>query len=209
MLSVPLAVHEEFKARRPSYIRFALGATLLFHASLLVLSPPPELRPYKAPDPKNVVTLHDVEHYDYLPREPDEVKGPDISPEPAPDPNPPLPPPPEMDPESGVLKALTPRTPTTDRPFVVVDELPKLLNPIRPAYPSLAREAGIEGTVRLKVVVGADGKVLDVRVLSSDVTPSMEKAAVAAAKRCRFQPGRQGSNAVKATVVIPFHFRLH
>jgi hypothetical protein len=41
----------------------------------------------------------------------------------------------------------------------VVEELPRLLHIERPVYPSLAREAGIEGTVILRLLVGKDGRV--------------------------------------------------
>jgi protein TonB len=72
----------------------------------------------------------------------------------------------------------------------------------------LAQQAGIEGTVVVKAVINEKGTVLDASVLSSDVTPSMEKAALRAARECRFEPAKQGSVPVKATVIIPFDFRL-
>jgi len=73
----------------------------------------------------------------------------------------------------------------------------------------LAREAGIEGTVAVSVLVSEEGKVLSASVLSSDVTPAMEKAALEAAKKCRFRPAKQRTVAVKAHVMIPFQFQLH
>ncbi len=42
--------------------------------------------------------------------------------------------------------------------FVAFDELPVLLSAEQPAYPDLAREAGITGTVRVNVLVGKDGQ---------------------------------------------------
>ncbi len=37
----------------------------------------------------------------------------------------------------------------------------------------------------------------------------MEKAALEAAKKCRFRPAKQRTVPVKAHVMIPFHFQLH
>ena len=93
--------------------------------------------------------------------------------------------------------------------FLAFDEPPTLSYFEAPVYPDLAREAGIEGTVRVKVLVAEDGKVLSATLISSDVTTAMEKAALAAAKRCRFNPAKQRTRPVKAHVMIPFHFRLN
>ena len=207
MLSVPLVVNEEFKARRPSYVRRALAATILLHALLLFLAPAAELRPYKAPESQPIVTLQDVEEYNYSFSEPDEVSPPDDPVKHVPDPDPVSEPPATSERDIRLSDPQLKR-PSNRTPFVAIDELPKMVLSVRPEYPPLAREAGIEGTVRLVVLVGADGKVISAHVLSSDVTPSMEKAAVRAAMKCKFKPGRQRHTPVKATVVIPFHFKL-
>ena len=93
--------------------------------------------------------------------------------------------------------------------FLAFDEPPTLVYFEAPKYPDLAREAGIEGTVRIKVLVGSDGKVMNVQMIDSDVTSEMEKAALRAAKKCRFNPAKQRTRPVKAHVMIPFHFRLN
>ena len=84
-----------------------------------------------------------------------------------------------------------------------------LIKYVSPRYPDLARQAGIEGTVLLRVLVGKDGKVVSANVLQSDVTPMMEKAAVAAAKQFRFKPAKQRTVPVKATMMVPIRFKLH
>jgi TonB family protein len=85
---------------------------------------------------------------------------------------------------------------------------PVLTRRVTPTYPNLAREAGIEGTVLIKVVVSPDGKVLGALIVNSDVTSTMENEAVRAAKLCEFKPARNGNLNVAATVIIPFDFRL-
>jgi protein TonB len=79
---------------------------------------------------------------------------------------------------------------------------------VRPEYPTLAREAGIEGVVFVKVRINESGKVVAACVLSSDVTESMNRAALEAALKCEFEPAKQGDKAVPVDVVIPFEFRL-
>ena len=93
--------------------------------------------------------------------------------------------------------------------FYAFDEAPVLLKYVSPKYPDLARQAGIEGTVLLNVLVGDDGKVMQVTVIQGDVTPAMEKAAMEAAKQFLFKPAKQRTVAVKARVAIPIRFKLH
>jgi len=93
--------------------------------------------------------------------------------------------------------------------FYAFDEAPVLLKYISPKYPELALQAGIEGTVLLNVLVGDDGKVLQVSVIQSDVTPAMEKTAMEAAKQFLFKPAKQRTVPVKARMAIPIRFKLH
>lgn len=106
---------------------------------------------------------------------------------------------------------VVPPAPCADCPreFIVFDELPVPEQLVRPEYPPLAREAGIEGTVHLKVLIGLDHRVHQVIVLGSDVTPAMERAAVRAALECRYKPARQGSIEVEVWTSIQITFRLN
>jgi protein TonB len=104
-----------------------------------------------------------------------------------------------------------PPPPSTDQAqeFYAFDEAPVLVKFVSPKYPDLARQAGIEGTVLLNVLVGDDGKVIQVSVIQSDVTPAMEKAAMEAAKQFLFKPAKQRTVPVKARMAIPIRFKLH
>jgi protein TonB len=93
--------------------------------------------------------------------------------------------------------------------FVAFDEPPVPEHTVKPVYPKLAREAGIEGTVHLKVFIGLDHRVHQAVVLGSDVTPAMERAAVKAALQCRYKPARQGSIEVEVWTAIRITFRLN
>ena len=92
--------------------------------------------------------------------------------------------------------------------FVAVDRLPKLLHPAKVVYPEMAREAELEGIVKVVVVVSKRGKVIEATVLSSTVPPILEKAALEAAWWCHFSPGMQRDIPVRTKAVIPFEFRI-
>ena len=198
----------EFKAKYGKYIRGSLIAAVVFHVSLFVLSPPFTFKPYQMKEEKfEVVELpENIE----IPPPPKEIAMPQVPVEAASDDEADdvdelpettfkdfsdMPPPPPPD-EGGMGI------------FLAFDEPPVLIDFVTPKYPDLAREAGFEGTVRIRVLVGEDGKVISASVLSSDVSATMDQAALVAAKKCRFKPAKQRTTPVKAHVMIPFHFRL-
>jgi protein TonB len=75
-------------------------------------------------------------------------------------------------------------------------------------YTAAARAEGIEGKLKLRVVVGGDGSVTQVDVLSS-VSPELDAAAVAAVKRWRFKPAMAcGKPVAGGTYVIARRFEL-
>jgi TonB family protein len=75
-------------------------------------------------------------------------------------------------------------------------------------YTAAARAEGIEGKLKLKVVIGADGAVAGVEVLSS-VSPELDAAAVAAVKHWRFRPAMACGKAVAGgTYVLARRFEL-
>jgi protein TonB len=70
--------------------------------------------------------------------------------------------------------------------YVYVEELPEAVDRVPPAYPDMAREAGVDGTVMVQALVGKDGKVRDVRVVKS--IPMLDDAAKAAVRQWVFEP---------------------
>jgi len=75
-----------------------------------------------------------------------------------------------------------------------------------PAYPEIAREAGVEGTVLVRVLVDAQGTVRD-RILLQSVL-GLDEAALAAAATAVFRPALQQDKPVAVWVVLPIEFRL-
>jgi len=100
-----------------------------------------------------------------------------------------------------------PPAPAADDRFVASSANPVLLHQAKPVYPEIARLARLEGTVVVRVLVGADGRVLEAVVVKG-VHPQLDRAAVAAARECRFKPGRQREMPVKAWVAVPYRFSL-
>jgi protein TonB len=74
---------------------------------------------------------------------------------------------------------------------------------VRPVYPEAARQAGVEGTTLLRVRISMDGRVDDVQVQRSAGHAALDRAAVEAVRKWRFEPARNGSVAV-----VPVEFRL-
>ena len=75
-------------------------------------------------------------------------------------------------------------------------------------YPEIAKENGIQGRVLLQFVVGADGKVSNVKVVRG-VDPSLDKEAVRVVQSSpKWDPGKQRDRAVKVTYTFPVIFQL-
>lgn len=96
--------------------------------------------------------------------------------------------------------------------FVVVEELPELIGGVSQLastvkYPPLARKAGLEGLVVVKIVVNADGSPSDPTILKSPGS-ALESAAIEAVMKQRFKPGKQRGRAVAAYMSIPVRFQL-
>ncbi len=66
-------------------------------------------------------------------------------------------------------------------------------------YTDEARQAGLEGTVVLDVVVGADGKTTDITVVHG-LEHGLTEAAVTALRECRFSPGERDGQPVAVRV---------
>jgi protein TonB len=82
----------------------------------------------------------------------------------------------------------------------------KLIFGPKPAYPSLARTARMQGTVRLKAVISADGTMKNLQVISGP--PLLRKAAIEAVSQWRYQPTILNGAAVEVLTEIDVNFVL-
>lgn len=66
----------------------------------------------------------------------------------------------------------------------------KITKKVEAQYPAILKRRGIGGTVKLKVMVHADGSVKDVEVLGGN--PALADAADKAVRQWKFAPGAEG-----------------
>jgi TonB family protein len=81
-----------------------------------------------------------------------------------------------------------------------------LIHQVAPLYPAQARQAHIQGTVVLQVVIGKDGTVQSVQVLRGP--PMLIQAAVDAVKQWRYKPYTLDGEPVQAQSQISVKFTL-
>lgn len=91
--------------------------------------------------------------------------------------------------------------------FVAYEEAPVLIQLPPPIYPEMARQAEVEGTVVVRVLIGKDGKVADAKV--TEGIPMLNDAALRSARQARFKPALQQHKPVAVWVQIPMAFNLH
>jgi protein TonB len=83
----------------------------------------------------------------------------------------------------------------------------KLLSGEGPAYPQLARQLRVQGTVVVDVLVGTDGKVKQLKVVSGH--PMLRDAAVAAVRRWIYSPALLNGEPVEASTLVGVIFRAN
>lgn len=89
---------------------------------------------------------------------------------------------------------------------------PELIPPdakktVSPEHPPQLMEQKIEGEAQIECLVGADGKVGEVKVLSA-TRPEFGEAALAAVRQWEFKAGRKDGKPTAMRVTIPFTFQL-
>jgi len=82
-----------------------------------------------------------------------------------------------------------------------------LQNP-RPRYPMMSNRLGEEGKVLLKVLVSAEGTVLELQLQRSSGFPRLDQSAMEAVRSWRFVPAKVGAQVISAWYVIPVNFNL-
>jgi TonB family protein len=79
---------------------------------------------------------------------------------------------------------------------------------VRPIYPESMRAAGLEGVVPMEAIIGVDGGVLSVRVVSAQVAPDFAAAATTAVKQWRFTPTLLNGVPVEVQMAVSVSFGL-
>ena len=92
--------------------------------------------------------------------------------------------------------------------YVYVEQMPAPVRSVSPEYPAIAKEAGVSGLVVAHLLVGRDGRVLDVRIDEDHSILMLNEAAVRAARQWVFTPAYANDQPVAVWVAVPFNFRL-
>ena len=82
----------------------------------------------------------------------------------------------------------------------------KLISQTKPDYPPLAKMARIQGSVRLEAIIGKDGTVLNLKVISGH--PLLAKAAMDAVVTWRYQPTLLNGEPVEVDTEVVVNFTL-
>lgn len=90
--------------------------------------------------------------------------------------------------------------------FIAVDEEPRRLSIDPPIYPDLARQAEIEGTVIVRVLVSKEGRVKDVIVV--DGPEALHQAADRCARTSTWRPAIVDGKPIEVWVLMPVTFKL-
>ena len=77
-----------------------------------------------------------------------------------------------------------------------------------PVFPPLARERGTSGVVRLRLVLGADGKVKHILVVRG-LPNGLTEASIRAARLIRFTPAVRDGRPVSTVVTVEYGFHIY
>jgi protein TonB len=83
----------------------------------------------------------------------------------------------------------------------------KLIHQVHPVYPALAKQARIQGTVRLTAVIATDGRIQSLHAESGH--PLLIPAAVDAVRQWRYQPTLLNEKPVEVITLIQVIFKLN
>jgi periplasmic protein TonB len=81
-----------------------------------------------------------------------------------------------------------------------------LVHKVNPEYPPLARQARVQGTVLLEAVIGKDGTIENLKVVSGH--PMLVGSAVNAVKQWRYRPYLLNGEPVEVQTQVQVNFRL-
>ena len=90
--------------------------------------------------------------------------------------------------------------------FIVVDQEPQRVSIDPPKYPDVARSAGVEGTVLVRVLVGKNGRVKN--AIYIDGPEALKEAALVSARSSVWRPALIDNKPLEVWVNMPVTFRL-
>lgn len=86
-------------------------------------------------------------------------------------------------------------------------KMARLLRRVEPLYPAIARQARISGTVELTGIIGTDGRIRELQVVTGH--PLLVKAALDAVREWVYEPTSLNGTPVEVIAPITVNFRLN
>lgn len=90
--------------------------------------------------------------------------------------------------------------------WTVTRDIPEIRRRIEPVVPTIAQEAGVDGTVVMQALIGRSGGVRDVRVTKS--IPMLDATAIQCLRQWEFEPAKRDGKRVPAWIEIRMPFKL-
>ena len=78
-----------------------------------------------------------------------------------------------------------------------------------PGYPPGARSYGVQGAVKLRIILGSEGKVRDKIEVLEGLPHGVTEEAIKAARRIKFEPAQKDGRPVSQYVTVIYHFNLY
>lgn len=92
--------------------------------------------------------------------------------------------------------------------FIPYDDPPVATGRIKPKYPDMAMDAGIEGTVIVQAFINERGRVEEAVILKGIPNTGLDEAALEAVLDSRWKPAKQRERPVGVWISIPIIFSL-
>jgi periplasmic protein TonB len=101
-----------------------------------------------------------------------------------------------------------PTQPAAAGPVSVGGEVrpPKVVSPVSPVYPAIARQANVQGNVVVRVTIDKAGNVSDARAISGPAL--LREAAVDALRRQKYQPSTLNGQPISIEMLVTVQFRF-
>jgi protein TonB len=101
-----------------------------------------------------------------------------------------------------------PPLPSKPAPFVVAQVDPRYAGSFQPDYPASEQRREIEGIVRVRVLIGTDGRVKAIELVSTDSQGFFEATKRRALTKWRFKPATRGGVAEESWKEMTVRFQI-
>ncbi len=109
---------------------------------------------------------------------------------------------------SGPPVVADPPLPAAKPPLVIAELDPRFAGTFQPEYPPSEQRREIEGRAKVRVLIGTDGRVKAVELISTDSQGFFEETKKRALAKWRFKPATRGGVAEESWKVMTVHFQI-